>query len=95
VIQRSGPNTSKPIWAGIAKEFGLKPPSFMDKRSLDKWLSRPENNKALSAGVSKYGASASDELLAELWASYTTSNKPSPAIARIGKIMADLAEKNS
>lgn len=95
VIQRSGPDTAKPVWTTIAKEFGLKPPSFMDKRSLDKWLARPENNKALSAGVSKYGASASDELFAEIWASYTASNKPSPQISAIGKIMAALAEKNA
>lgn len=94
-IQRRGPEAAKPIWNEIAKQFGLKPPFSMNKRGLDNWLAKPENNKVLSAAVSRYGATASDELFAEIWASFTTSTSPSAQIAAIGKVMAATAEKGA
>jgi hypothetical protein len=81
------------VWKAVAEAFDLKAPLLTDKRSLDKWVER--NKAAIAAKVSRYGSDSAAELLAEVWAEYTTNENPRPAIRAIGQVMRTLAERMS
>jgi hypothetical protein len=86
-----GPNNTKEIWESAAQAFDLNEPFFFDAHSVDRWVM--ENQKVLAKKVSKYGATESAELLAEIWAEYTTNPNASAGIKKIGKAMAEAAER--
>lgn len=93
MMQRLGLRETKSVWDTVGHELGVKPPSFYDTRSLNQWAAR--NQDLLKHKVSGYGATAGDEMLAEIWAEYTTNPNARPHIRRIGDAMRDLAERNA
>lgn len=93
MMQRMGLRDTKQVWDVVGKEMGVKPPSFFDSKSLDQWVKR--NADLLKREVSGYGSTAGGELLAEIWAEYTTNPNARPKIKAIGKAMQELAERNA
>ena len=92
---------SMDLWTGLAKAIGLPPPKqgwpggnakYRDFADADSWIK--DNQSAVEAAVSKYGASNSSELQAELWSEYSMSSSPRPAAKFYGDYaLAALGEK--
>lgn len=89
------------LWTGLAKALGLSPPSqgwpsgnakYKDFADVDSWIK--DNKSAVEAAVSRYGASNSAEMMAEMWSEYTMSSSPRPAAQMYGDyVMSVLGEK--
>jgi len=93
VIRRGGPAKAKEIWSTLAKELNLKPSLLFDKGSLDRWVAK--NSDVLRKGVSKYGATDSEEIIAEIWAEYTTNPNARAHIKAVGQVIQRIVEAAS
>lgn len=91
LARADGLKNIKPFWQSVASEFGLEPPVAYNSIILRSWVA--ENKAVLAREVSRYGATSSEELVAEIWAEYT-GGAARPAIKRLGKILQDIAEKS-
>jgi hypothetical protein len=87
----SGTTEKKVVWRAVAEALGLKPPLLMDAKSLDRWVEK--NQAVIAKKVSTYGSENAAELLAEVWAEYTTNDSPRAHVKAIGKAMQTLAER--
>jgi hypothetical protein len=81
------------VWAAIAKEFKVVPPSLHDNTSLYLWVRR--NKDLVEREVSIYGAKNQFEIIAEIWTEYTTNPNARAHIKRIGKVMQRLVEEQA
>lgn len=77
----------------ICSALGVPPPLHFDNNSLLRWGAT--HQVAVTARVSKYGATNILEMLAETWAEYTLGDPPRPHIKDMGDILQRLAEENS
>lgn len=93
MMQRLNPAEVKSVWTIVGRELGIKPPLFFDQRSLAKWAAHHKDD--LTEKVSGYAATSGEELLAEIWAEFTTHPSPRPHIKVIGEAMRALAERNA
>jgi len=93
MLNRASQQELKELWSEVAKLAGTKPPFFFDVTSLDKWVAK--NQDALSKLVSRYGATDHDELLADIWAEYSTNANARDHIKVIGKVIQRIAEANA
>ena len=84
---------TKELWQGVAQSLGAPRPLLFDQGSLDQWVIR--NADLLGKKVSRYGATDSSELLAEIWAEYTTNAEARGHIAEIGRLLQRLAEQGA
>jgi hypothetical protein len=82
--------TDMPMWSAVAKSMGTMMPASEYRPGADvaNWFGR--NNDAIAKGVSGYGATSLEEMMAELWAEYTTSSNPRQA----AKIYGDYVRAN-
>lgn len=81
------------VWGAIAKEFKLVPPSLHDNTSLFIWVR--QNKTLIEREVSIYGAKNQFEIIAEIWAEYTTNPNARAHIKRIGRIMQRIVEEQA
>jgi hypothetical protein len=81
------------VWGAIAKELKLVPPSLHDNTSLHRWVL--QNRLDIEKAVSIYGAKNHFEIIAEIWAEYTTNPNARPHIKRIGRIMQRIVEEQA
>lgn len=91
------------FWREFARSLGmLDVPPIFDTRTdsgrhyiqadVDRWIKR--NAVRIRNRISKYGASSSDEMLAELWSEYTMTTRPRPPAKLYGDyVMKKLAER--
>jgi hypothetical protein len=81
------------VWKEMADTFGLVPPALHDNTSLYIWVRR--NKDLLEKEVSIYGAKNQFEIIAEIWAEFTTNPSARPAIKRIGRFMQRIVEEEA
>lgn len=86
-----GPQRTKGVWDTLADGAGVPRPLFYDQASLDKWVAKHAD--ALGSAVSRYGATDADELLAEVWAEFSTNPDARDYIQRTAVALRDLAEE--
>lgn len=88
-----GAERTRPIWDEIARGAGVPRPLRYDQASLDRWVA--EHRDALARAVSRYGATDSGELLAEVWAEFSTNPNAREHIKRAAIALRDLAEETA
>lgn len=93
IMRLASSSEVKKVWAVLAQSLGLKPPLLMDKTSLDRWVTR--NQVVLAKQVSGYGSENAGELIAEIWAEYTTNDKARGHIKAVGDAIRQLSEKTA
>lgn len=91
VIKVAAPEFRRPIWEEIADNLGVARPKAYDDEGLY-WFTRINNGK-LEDFVSIYGSSSPLELIAEIWAEYSTNPNARPHIKKIGKLIHRLVEE--
>lgn len=91
VIKTAAPEFRRPIWEEIADELGVMRPKAYDDEGLY-WFTKINNGK-LEDFVSIYGSYSPLELIAEIWAEYSTNTNARPHIKKIGKLIHRLVEE--
>lgn len=86
-----GPSRTKGIWDAVADGAGIGRPSFYDRASLDRWVAKHKD--VLGKSVSRYGVTDSEELLAEIWAEFSTNPNARPHIKKAALALRDMAEE--
>ena len=79
------------VWTEIWSVLKLPPPLRYDDISLLLWVR--QNSKVLETAVSRYGSKNHLEVIAEIWAEYTTNPSARPHIKRIGNVMQKAVEE--
>jgi len=78
------------VWRSVAKELKLPAMDKFTISALDSWVA--DNAASLGVKVSKYGATNSDEVIAEIWHEFSTNPNARPAIKKIGRVIQEVAE---
>lgn len=79
------------LFAELARQIGVKPPATgFGQIAHDPWVQR--NRTKIVESVSQYAATNPRELMAEIWAEYSTNPNARPAIKAVGALMRELAE---
>jgi hypothetical protein len=78
------------LWQLIADRFGLPRPEGAQGVDLRDWVE--EYKSHIESKVSRYGAYSRFEIMAEMWAEYTTSSSPRPYIKEIGDKIREIVE---
>lgn len=79
---------------GVSLPRSWKPGQTFLESDFDQWVANRRHDLAVK--VSRYGAKSAAELMAEIWAEYTTAGpKARPYIRNIGEVIRQLAEASS
>jgi hypothetical protein len=93
IMRLANPVEVRKVWKSVAAALGLTAPSLTDRVSLDRWVSK--NQAVIAKKVSGYGSENAAELMAEVWAEYTTNSSPRAHVKVIGDALKELAEKTA
>lgn len=79
--------TSSKLWTQLASAMHQGAPKSESREAIDSWMRA--HRAVISNNVSAYGAQRAPELLAELWAEYSTSNHPRAVATAYGNYVAN------
>lgn len=82
----------------IAKVLGVEPPrtplpGYQYEKALDAWVK--QHKRVITSTVSRYGSSSYQELLAEIWAEYSTNPKARRMATKVGPMIQAIAESKA
>lgn len=84
VFLSSTQEAQQDFWDAFADQFGIERPDISEPGDLTGWVTR--NHDLIRDEVSQYGTTNPYELLAEVWAEYSTNPNARPKIKAIGEI---------
>lgn len=91
-VMKQTPSRGRGVWNAIADELGVDPPDILSRTDLDVFVKA--NKARLATQVSRYGATDSAEILAEIWQEYSTMGPAArPFIKKIGRLMQEISER--
>lgn len=89
--------TDPKLWGALSQELGVRPPKPNPRGditygAIKQWVA--DNKRVLEYAISRYGATDPKELLADLWAEYSTRiSAPNDQPSRLAQIYGDYVRK--